>query len=110
MATQLKAQPKFYVEAECPAAQSLLRLRFDLGGPHVVKVALAFPASGWNWSEEMGLIMGGTHVAEVELPGLPSGAFVMTAKLFDPQDVYFSGQPLVVSSHGVRRPQPYLFS
>ncbi len=117
MQTKLKVPSRdhlmHYVEADCPAGQDLLRLRFDLGVRQYAKVTLRFMPSGWTWSEEMGLIPEGVQTAEVELKGMPSGPFVLMATFFDEHEKPYSGEGHTVASHGERRlldKMPYLCS
>jgi hypothetical protein len=67
MQTKTQTVSMSYVEADCPAGQDLLRLRFDLTSRKYAKVTLRFMPSGWTWTEEMGLIPAGISTAEVEL-------------------------------------------
>ncbi len=113
MQTKTKIKSQAYIEAECPAGQDLLRLRFDLGEAQYAKVTLRFMPSGWSWTEEMGLIQAGTQTAEVELSGMPSGPFVLMASFFDGDQNPYTGEPSTVASHGIRLAldkMPYLCS
>ena len=113
MQTKTQTPSMSYVEADCPAGQDLLRMRFDLTSRKYAKVTLRFMPSGWTWTEEMGLIPAGTSTAEVELTGMPSGTFVLMASFYDEDQNAYTGTPATVASHGERRlldKLPYLCS
>lgn len=113
MQTKTPVSSMSYVEADCPAGQDLLRLRFDLSAPKYAKVTLRFMPSGWSWTEEMGLIPAGVSTAEVELKDMPTGAYVLMASFYAEEQHPYTGVPSTVASHGERRlldKMPYLCS